>query len=186
MRLSLAAPGLVLALALAAPAARAEGEKPAVTAVSTHFAGRELRVTAALTPLPAALLARLASGLPTTAVWRIGLWVSRPVWWDGKKDERRYAVTATYRPVSGDYAVERRLDDKLLDSQVVRSRREAEEALTAVAALPCFLMGKHLLGKPLVVKVRCATGTGLSLGLVPRTLESPWRSSAVFEWKGEP
>lgn len=176
---------LLLALVLS-PAAPGQEEEPAIPGVSTVLAGRELRVTASLTrPLPSALVARLSSGLPTTTVWRVGLFVFRNLWWDGQKDERRYSVTATYRPVPGDWAIERRLDDRLVESQVVPTRREAEDALASVNGLPCFLMGNHLLGKRLVVKVRCAVGSGLSMGVLPTTLETPWRRSGVFTWSGE-
>ena len=175
--------GFLLALALAAPLSAQEAEIPGV---STAIAGREVRVTATLSrPLPSELLARLSSGLPTTTVWRIGLFVFRGFWWDGEKDERRYAVTATFRPVPGDWVVERRMDDRLLESQIVPTRAEAERALAGVHALPCFVMGRHLLSKRLVVKVRCSVGTGLSLGVVPTTLETPWRRSGVFSWSGE-
>lgn len=174
-------------LALPLIGAPLAGDAPplAIPGVSTALVGQEVRVTASLArPLPPELVSRLASGLPTTTVWRIGLFVFRNLWWDGEKDERTYAVTVTFRPVSGDFVVERRLDEKLIESQVLPTRHEAEEALAGVNALPCFTMGKHLLGKRLVVKVRCAIGTGLSLGVVPTTLETGWRRSGVFDWNG--
>lgn len=176
---------LFTAIAIAPSLASAAEPDPSVPGVSTFFTGRELRVTARLEPgLPAEIQTRLSSGLATTTVWNIGLFVFRNVWFDGKKDERLYEVTATYRPMSGDYILERRMDGRLLESRVLPNREEAARALSGVSALPCFLMGGHLTGKRLVVKVRCAYAAGVSLGVVPTTGVTPWKRSGVFEWTG--
>jgi hypothetical protein len=128
------------------------------------------------------VLQRLASGLPTTVVWEMRLFVFRNLWFDGLKDERRYAVTATYRPVTSDYAIERRLDARLLDTRVVPARDEAAAALAKVPGLPVFTMGDHLLGKRLLVRVRCLYGNGVALGVVPTSAETDWVRSGIFEW----
>jgi len=145
--------------------------------------GRELHVDARLSPgLPEAARQRLASGLPTTVAWTIRLFVFRNLWWDTLKDERLYAVTATYRPDTSDYLVERRLDARLLDTQVVPARDEAAAALGRVPGLPVFTMGDHLLGKKLVVRLRCRYGSGVALGVVPTSDETDWARSGIFEW----
>jgi hypothetical protein len=173
---------LLVALLAFAPSARAE--EPAVSGVETSFAGRELRVAARLDPdLPEELVRRLASGLPATVTWRVGLFAYRPVWWDGKKGERRYEVTATYRPDSDDVSLERRLDGRLLETDVVRTRAEAGRALARMPALPFFTMGRHLDRKRLVVKVACRYGTAVSLGVVPSDAETDWTRSKVFVWR---
>ena len=69
--------------------------------------------------------------------------------------------------MSGDYTVERRLDGRLLETVVLPGREEAERALSTLPGLPCFTMGPHLVGKPLVVRVRCLYGTEVTLGFVP-------------------
>ena len=156
---------------------------PVIPGVSTWVAGRELHVDARLSPaLPEDVLQRLASGLPTTVTWELRLYGFRNLWFDGLKDERRYAVTATYRPVTSDYAVERRLDARLLDTKVVPTRDEAAAALARVPALPSFTMGDHLVGKKLVVRVRCLYGSGVALGVVPTSAETAWVRSGIFEW----
>jgi uncharacterized protein DUF4390 len=176
--------GLLASLLAAAALAGAEPPDPRVRDVTTSFAGRELRVSARLDPeLPAELERRLAAGLPASVTWRIGLFAHRPVWWDGKKGERRYEVTATYRPDSDDVTVERRLDGRLLETDVVRTRAEASRALSRVGALPAFTMGRHLDGKRLVVKVACRYGTNVSLGVVPSDAETDWKRSPVFVWR---
>ncbi len=142
-------------------------------------------MTARLEPgLPREVESRLSSGLATTTVWNIGLFVFRNLWPDGKKDERLYEVTATYRPTSGDYTIERRMDGRLLESRVVPDKEEAARALSQVSGLPCFLMGGHLSGKRLVVKVRCAYAAGVLLGVVPTTGITSWKRSGAFEWMG--
>lgn len=160
---------------------------PEIAAVSTWFQGRELRVFARLSSsFPVELEKRLASGLPTTVVWQIGLFRFREMFWDNKRDERRYAVTATYRPLTGDFVLERRLDDRLLETRVVPARPEAVRALTEVPSLPAFLLGEHLAGKQLLVKVRCAFEAGVALGVVPKTIETDWMPSSVFTWEQRP
>jgi len=168
---------------LAAVSAAAGDDGLAIPEVEASLSGREVRVAAALSgALPADVLKRLASGLPTTVAWEVRLFVSRESWWDDLKDERRYAVTASYRPVAGDYAVERRLDGRLLETVVVPSRAEAERALGALPRLPCFTMGPYLAGKPLAVRVRCLYGTRIALGFVQTRVGTSWRRSPLFSW----
>jgi len=92
-------------------------------------------------------------------------------------------VTATYRPDSDDTSIERRLDGRLLETELVRTREEAARALSRVVALPSFTMGRHLDGKRLVVKVACRYGTNVSLGVVPSDAETESRRSPVFVWR---
>ena len=180
---------LTLALAasfaavLATFSATGRDEELRIPQVETSLAGREVHVSARLSPgLPPDVRKRLASGLPTTLAWEVRLFVSRDKWWDGLKDERRYAVTATNRPMSGDTTVERRLDGRLLETVVVPGQDEAQRALTTLPSLPSFTMGAHLIGKPLVVRVRCLYGTDVSFGFVPTRAMTDWRRSPVFFW----
>ncbi len=177
----------LLLAALLAGANTARGlvaeDGPVIPGVSTWVAGLDLHVDAHLSPaLPESTLQRLASGLPTTVAWELRLFVFRNIWFDSLKDERRYAVTATYRPVTSDYTVERRLDSRLLDTKVVPTRDEAAAALARVPGLPSFTMGDHLLGKKLLVRVRCLYGNGVALGVVPTSAETAWVRSGIFEW----
>lgn len=154
--------------------------------MGVSFSGRQLNVNASLHPgLPAETVERLASGLATTATWDVHLLIDRGIWPDGVKDDRRYQVTATYRPVTSDWTVERRLDGKLLEARTVPSRAEALEALERLHGLPSFVMGPHLVGKVLFVRVRCTYGTGVSFGVVPTSTATAWESSERFTWKGE-
>lgn len=183
----LAAPlfALVLVGLVLAVAPSAGGERTPTARVALSFSGRELRVDASLVDgLPRSVADRLGSGLATATAWQVRLYVSRALWFDGLKDERRYEVAATFRPVSSDYAVEQRLDGRLLETRVVSERDEAARALARVPSLPSFMMGEHLEKKSLVVRVRCAYASGVSLGVVPTTETTPWAASAVFVWNG--
>ncbi len=173
-----------IVLALAGPAAGDEPAAPTdLPGVSTWFKGTELHVSAKLSPgLPRDVEERLVSGLPTTVLWRVRLFAFRNLWWDGLKDERQYDVTAIFRPVSGDFLVERRLDGRLLGSKVVTAKKEALAALSEVPGLPLFIMGAHLEGKRLVVRVKCAYARGVALGVVPTTVETDWVRSGIFDW----
>ncbi len=173
---------LGLALTGAARADEPEGDTN-LPGVSTWLNGDELHVSAKLSPgLPRDVHERLLSGLATTVLWRVRLFAFRNLWWDGLKDERQYEVTATYRPVSGDFLVERRLDGRLLGSKVVARKGEALAALSEVPGLPLFIMGPHLEGKRLVVRVKCAYARGVALGVVPTTVETDWVRSGIFDW----
>jgi hypothetical protein len=174
---------LLAALLLSVPAAAGEpGGATNLPGVSTWITGSELHVSAKLSPgLPRDVEERLGSGLPTTVLWRVRLFAFRNLWWDGLKDERRYEVTATFRPVSGDFLVEKRLDGRLLGSSVAPERAEALKTLSEVPGLPLFLMGSHLEGKSLVVRVKCAYARGLALGVVPTTVETDWVRSGIFD-----
>jgi hypothetical protein len=185
-------PGFVAALAgaiaLLQPLGAQTADECRVGTVAVSFSGRQLRVDTALKPgLPQETVQRLSSGLPTTSSWDVRLYADRGLffWPDGFKDSRRYDVTATYRPLTSDYSVERRLDGKLLEARTVASRASALEALEAVRALPTFQMGSHLLEKLLYVKVRCTYGTGVALGVVPTNSATDWARSEGFRWTGE-
>jgi hypothetical protein len=170
-------------IALSGRALAQTPDAPAVPGVSSWLAGRELHVEAKLAPgLPETARQRLSSGLPTTLTWTIRLFLFRNIWWDALKDERLYAVTATYRPDTSDYLVERRLDTRLLDTQLVPTRDEAAALLSRVPGLPVFTMGDHLLGKKLVVRLRCRYASGVTLGVVPTNDETDWARSGIFEW----
>ena len=173
-----------LALALAAVATSGEPRGPTdLPGVSTWVSGIELHVSAKLSPgLPRDVEERLVSGLATTVLWRVRLFAFRNLWWDGLKDERQYEVTGTFRPVSGDFLVERRLDGRLLGSKVLPSKADALAALSEVPGLPLFIMGSHLDGKQLVVRVKCAYARGVALGVVPTTVETGWVRSGIFDW----
>lgn len=171
---------LVLRTAAYAQPAPTAAEVPGV---SSWVTGRDLHVEAKLSPgLPDQVRQRLASGLATTVSWHIRLFVFRNLWWDALKDERRYAVTATYRPDTSDFLVERRLDARLLDTQILISKDEAAAVLAKVPGLPVFTLGDHLVGKKLVVRLRCRYGNGVALGVVPTSDETDWARSGIFEW----
>lgn len=177
--------GLLVALTAGPPLAPA-GDGVRVSGVAIAFAGRELRVDARLDPgLPPDVSERAASGLPTTTVWEIRLCRDREVVWDGVKDERRYEVTASYRPVSSDWVVERRLDGKLLETRTVAALADATAALSSVRELPVFIMGRHLIGQRLYVKVRGTYGSELVLGILPSSRATGWSRSERFTWSGE-
>lgn len=171
------------AAALAAAPALSDEAPLRIPQVEVRLAGREVRVEAGLSPaLPPGVRKRLASGLPTTVTWEVRLMVLRDKWWDGLRDERAYAVTAAFRPESGDYAVERRLDGRLLETVVLPSRDEAEQALVRVPGVPCFTLGPAVAEVPLVVRVRAVYGTRMALGFIPLRTATDWRRSPDFRW----
>ena len=175
---------VLAAAALAVVSAAAEEPEPLrIPQVEVRLAGREVHVETRLSPgLPADVRKRLVSGLPTTVVWEVRLMVLRDKWWDGLRDERSYSITAAFRPESGDYAVERRIDGRLLETVVLPTRDEAEQALVRIPGIPCFTLGPGVAGVPLVVRVRAVYGTHMALGFVPVRTMTDWRRSPDFRW----
>ncbi len=177
---------VLIAVSVLGRADAVNGDELRIPAVSLLFRGRQLSAEARLAPiLSPELSQRLSSGLPTATSWEIRLLAARAFWFDGLKDERRYEVTATYRPVNSDYTLESRLDGKLLETRIVATLAEAADALAHLPPFPVFTMGNHLLGKRLVVKVRCTYASGISLGVIPTSIDTGWTRSADFVWTGE-
>jgi hypothetical protein len=168
----------------AAPAA--DPVEPGIRTVGIGFRGGQLTAEARLDPSPLPdVRQRLSSGLPTTSTWELRLYAARDFWFDRLKDERRYEVTATYRPLNSDWLVEKRLDGKLLETRNLPTLAETEDALFHLSPFVAFTMGDHLLGKSLVVKIRCTYASGIVLGVVPVAIDTGWARSKIFTWSGE-
>ena len=146
--------------------------------------GLELHVAAKLSPgLPRDVEERLVSGLATTVLWRVRLFAFRNLWWDGLKDERRYEVTATFRPVSGDFLVERRLDGRLLGLEGRRLEgRRARGPLGGPGAAPSSSWAPISKASGSSSACKCAYARGVALGVVPTTVETDWVRSGIFDW----
>src|SRR5512140_2054617 len=140
--------GIALMGGSAGGAPPSETTEPGVRSVAIGFRGRQVTAEAHLDPSPLPeVRQRLSSGLPTTSTWEIRLCAARDFWFDGVKDERKYEVTATYRPLNSDWLVEKRLDGKLLETRNLPNLSETEEALFHLPPFAAFTMGNHLIGK---------------------------------------
>ena len=178
--------GIAVTAGSAAGAPPAEVGEPGVRSFAIGLRGRQLTAEAHLDPSPLPeVRQRLSSGLPTISTWEIRLYAARDFWFDGLKDERKYEVTATYRPLNSDWLVEKRLDGKLLETRNLPNLSETEDALFHLPPLAAFTMGDHLLGKRLVVKVRCTYASGIVLGVIPVAIDTGWTRSKVFAWMGD-
>ena len=178
--------GAALAAATAVAAPRPEPVDPKVRSVLVGFRGHQLTVEAIVDPSPLKEVhERLTSGLPTTSAWEIRLYAAKDFWFDSPKDERRYEVTATYRPLNSDWLVEKRLDGKLLETRNLPTSTETEEALYHLPPFAAFTMGDRLAGRTLVVKVRCTYASGIVLGVVPVAIDTGWTRSRIFVWPEE-
>ena len=130
LRKALLVGAAVLAAASAPGAPPPEPVEPRVRSVAVGFRGQQLTVEAHVDPSPLPeVRERLSSGLPTTNAWEIRLYAAKDFWFDSLKDERKYEVTATYRPLNSDWLVEKRLDGKLLETRNFPTSSETEEAL---------------------------------------------------------
>lgn len=166
---------LVAALA-AAPAAAAELTPPVVTVVGAH-AEVSLQLAGAFDE---ALLARLASGLPTTIAYELQLHRDRKHWWDARLLATTLEVVAMYNAVTQEYLVNFKHDGRLVESRLVRSHDELIAAMTRLERVPLLPLAGIPAGTRLLVSARAELGSRTVLGFVPVDVETDWVASRKF------
>lgn len=167
---------------------------PAAARAEARIAGLEVtvdgdRVLASLTLVDGfrhRLRERVASGLPTSIVYRFELDKDRTRWWDRYLDERTLEVTAMYDAVARQYTVNYKLDDKLVDSRTVHDQQALAEAMTRVQSLPVFTLASFPRSWRLLVKARAELGSRTVLSIVPVAIVTDWVESRKFEPTGPP
>jgi len=165
-------PALLLAGALAAPAAAAE---PRIRDLSIALDGVQVlvsfRLEEGLTPK---LVERLESGLPTSLVYAIELARDRKRWWDDGLDSAKLEVVAMFNAVTREYLVNTKLDGRLVDSRTLRDRGDLERAMTQFTALPVFVLEPQGPRDRYLVRARVELGTGHWLGFIPVLKTTDW------------
>jgi hypothetical protein len=168
-------PALLVAGALAAPAAAAE---PRIRELSIVVDGAQVLASFALEGgFGSGLLGRIESGLPTSLVYELELLRDRKRWWDAGLDRARLEVIAMFNAVTREYLVNTKLDGRLIDSSTLRDLGDLERAMTRFTALPVFTVEPSGERRRILVRARVLLGTEHLLGFIPVLEATDWVES---------
>lgn len=178
-------PALLVAGLLAAVAAPASAEEPAVTDLSITLSGFQVlasfRLQGGFGP---DVRARIDSGLPTGIVFELELARDRKRWWDEVLASTRIEVVAMFNAVTREYLVNTKHEGKLIDSRTIRDPAELEVIMTRFQALPVFVLDEPSRRERYLVRARAELGTGNVLGFVPVMRSTAWVESNKVRFRG--
>ena len=123
---------------------------------------------------------RVDSGLPTSILYRIGLYHDRKRWWDQKLQDVTLEVLALYDAVARSYTVHFKLNDKLIESKIVHDRQALEEAMTVIDRLPVFEVENVPRQGRSLLKIQAETGSRTLLSFIPVSIKTNWKESPKF------
>jgi Domain of unknown function (DUF4390) len=129
---------------------------------------------------------RLESGLPTAIVYRLELQRDRKRWYDRQLAEASLEVVALYDAVTRETTVNFKLDDKLVESRMVRDRAAVAEAMTRIGPLPVFSLDGLVGRYRLLVRVRAELGSRMILSFIPSAITTDWADSRKFRLPAAP
>ena len=176
---------LFLLLLLVSPSpSRAEGR---ISGLEVKLDGpRVLASLALVDAFHRRLRERVASGLPTSILYRFELDKDQQRWWDRYLQAATLEVTAVYDAVARQYTINYKLNDKLIDSRTVHDPQALAEAMTRVESLPVFTLAGIPGGWRLLVKARAELGSRTVLSIVPVAITTDWVESAKFRAPAPP
>lgn len=171
-------PALLVAGLLAAAAAPATAQEPALEELSITLSGFQVlasfRLEGGFGP---EIRERIDSGLPTGIVFELELARDRKRWWDEVLDTTRLEVVAMFNAVTREYLVNTKHEGKLIDSRTIRDPAELEAMMTRFAAVPVFVLDEPSRRERYLVRARAELGTGNVLGFVPVMRSTDWVES---------
>lgn len=127
---------------------------------------------------------RVGSGLPTSIVYRFLLEKDRKRWYDTQLQESTFEILATYDAVERQYAINYKLDGKLVESRTVHDPKELAAAMTRIDALPLFTLDRLPQRWRLLIKARAELGAKTVLALIPVNITTEWIESRKFRGPG--
>jgi hypothetical protein len=168
-------PALLVAGALAAPAAAAE---PRIRDFSIVVDGSQVLASFRLQDgFTRQLLNRIESGLPTGLVYELELLRDRKRWLDAGIGRVRLEVIAMFNAVTREYLVNTKLNGRLIDSSTLRDVGDLERAMTRFTALPVFTVEASGDRRRILVRARVELGTEHWLGFIPVLKSTGWVES---------
>lgn len=171
-------PALLVAGLLAAAAAPATAQEPALEELSITLSGFQVlasfRLEGGFGP---EIRERIDSGLPTGIVFELELARDRKRWWDEVLGSTRIEVVAMFNAVTREYLVNTKHAGKLIDSRTLRDPEELEEVMSRFAAVPVFVLRGATRRERYLVRVRAELGTDNLLGFVPVMRSTDWVES---------
>jgi hypothetical protein len=130
---------------------------------------------------------RVDSGLPTSITYRFLLEKDRKRWYDTRLQESTFEVLATYDAVGRQYAINYKLDGKLVESRTVHDPQSLATAMTRIDALPLFTLERLPRQWRLLIKARAELGAKTVLAMIPVSITTEWTESRKFRGSsGEP
>ena len=126
-----------------------------------------------------ATLERIQSGLPTGFDYELRLERTRKWWFNKGVDRVRFKVVAMYNAITREYLVNYKLDGDLIDSRVVMTDDELEQAITSFHQVDALEVPDTARGR-LVLRVRAELGPKTLLGIIPTHAHTDWAESVRF------
>lgn len=130
------------------------------------------------------IVERVRSGLPTSFTFEFELLRDRKRWLDRPLGRSDLQVIAMFDAVASEYLVNYKLDGKLIESRMVRSLDELQEAMTRFEGLPAFTLEPLPRRWRLLVKARALLGSRTLFYVIPTRVTSDWKESRKF-WAPE-
>jgi len=171
-------PALLLAGALAAPAATPAAAEPRISGLSIAVDGAQVLASFNLEDgFSPSVLERIESGLPTGFVYSLEHERDRKRWWDAGLASARIEVVAMFNAVTREYLVNTKIEGRLVDSRTLRDAGDLERAMTRFVALPVFSLPLDAAHERFLVRARVELGTGHVLGFIPVLRTTGWVES---------
>ena len=178
---------LLLSGAIAAPASAAKGDKANKARISELEVvrdGLDIHLSFQLdNAFAEKTIDLIESGLPTGFTYDLKLERGRRWWWNKGVESATLQVSAMYNAITREYLVNYKQDGDLIDSRVVTSRKELEEAMTIFHNWPAFKLTDRPQGR-LIVRLRAELGSRTILAFIPTTIHTDWAES-TFRLAGE-
>jgi hypothetical protein len=134
-------------------------------------------LTGALNP---ELASKIQAGLETAIRYDIRLYRRYELWPDYLVDSRRYGVSATYDPVTREYAVAETMDRRPYRRATTREFAEVARRLTSGEHVLAFRVGEGKPERNLYVRIRARLDSGYLFAFIPVDAKTPWVNSRRF------
>ena len=159
--------------------------KPHVADLQVSLEAGSLEVSFDLVEvLEPTVIERIDAGLPTGFDITVKLVKGQKWWTDKTLQAEKLRVEARYDAVAGEYLVNFRHNDKLVESRVVREPEDLNRALTHFERLKLFNLAEIDSEKPVTVRVRAELGSRHWLYLIPMTRKTDWAESRKLRLPG--
>lgn len=126
------------------------------------------------------LARRIEAGLETTIRYEIRLYRQYRYWFDSRLDTRRYAVSATFDPVTREYVVAETLDGRPLRRTTTADFEDVKRLLVSQESLLAFRIAKQWPHRNLIVHMRAAFDSGYLFAFIPVDHRTSWKKSKKF------
>lgn len=126
------------------------------------------------------LARKIEAGLETTIRYEIRLYRQYRYWFDTRLDTRRYAVSATYDPVTREYVVAETLDGRSLRRTTTADFEDVKRLLVSQENLLAFRVARDWPHRNLIVHMRAAFDSGYLFSFIPVDYRTSWKKSKKF------